>query len=159
MKQSAITLIILITLVVAPVSKAFATSLDDIFDEFKNYEQVEYVKIPRFVMWLAKFSDDSDATKKINGLKVLTFSKTESSVKNKFEKRFKQLSTGLETLLTANDDGDNVRILTKMKGDKFKDFYIYAADEDEIVLVKFSGTFSADDIMSLAEDEKNKKRH
>ena len=159
MKQSAITLIILITLVVAPVSKAFAASLDDIFDEFKNYEQVEYVKIPRFVMWLAKFSADSDATSTINGLKVLTFSKTDSSVKNKFEKRFKQLSTGLETLLTANDDGDNVRILTKMKGDKFKDFYIYATDEDEIVLVKISGTFSADEIMSLAEDEKNKKRH
>ena len=136
-----------------------ANPVDDIFDEFKNYEQVEYVKIPRFVMWLAKFSDDSDATKKINGLKVLTFSKTDSSVKNKFEKRFKQLSTGLETLLTANDDGDNVRILTKMKGDKFKDFYIYATDEDEIVLVKISGTFSADEIMSLAEDEKNKKRH
>lgn len=161
MKQSAITFVIFLALLVAPVTKAVAASLDDIFDEFKNYEQVEYVKIPRFVMWLAKFCDDenSNAAKKINGMQVLTFSKADGSIRNLFDKRFKQLSSGFETLLSANDDGDNVRILTKNDGNKFKNLYIYAADKDDIVLVKFSGTFTADEIMRLAEDEKNKDNH
>lgn len=158
MKQSVTTLIIVLTLLVAPAANAFGASLDNIFGEFKGSENVEYVKIPRFLMWIAGKADYSESVaSKIKGLKVLDLSKASDGVRNKFEKRFSELSAEHDTMLSATENGEKVRILTTAKDDKMHDIYIYACDKKELVLVKLSGTFTADDIKAVAEDhEKNK---
>lgn len=131
-----------------------AGNLDRLFDEFKDGGNVEYVKIPRFVMWLTKLggTDGDRVAKKVTGMKVLTIPDRNSFLGRHLDRRIEEESNGYEELINVKDDGDRVRIFSKVSGNKFKDMYILAADSSECVFVKFSGTFTADDFKDVKID-------
>ncbi len=131
-----------------------AGNLDSLFQEFKDGDDVEYVKIPHFVMWLVKLggTDGDRVAKKITAMKVLTMPDKNTFLRKHLERRIEEESNGYEELINVKDDSDRVRIFSKVSGKKFKNMYILAADSTDCVFVKFSGTFTADDFKDVKID-------
>lgn len=139
----------------AAVSGAWAGNPAKLFDEFRNTENAEYVKVPKFLLWLTKISGtvgDVPAVGKISGVRVLDIDGADNAVKSKFEKRLKEEAKDFDELINVKDDDTRVRIFTRADGNKFKDLYIFTVDSSDCSFIELSGKFTAEDLKKIAED-------
>ena len=119
--------------------------------EFKKESNAEYVCIPKILMLMgAAFNDDAGLTKNANSLRVLDLEGCPDDVRKRFTERLNDIK-GYDTLMKVKDDGDEVRILAKIKGDRIKEFFIVTAGED-CSAVLFKGSFSKEDIAKIIND-------
>ncbi len=129
-----------------------AGELDAVFNEFKNRTNVEYVKVPKWLVKLGSLSADISAeplADKVEGVKVLSMSDASKADKARFDNRFSKAASSLDEMLRVNDGGDKVTILTRKDGDKYRNIYILATDSSQCTLVEISGKFTADDIREM----------
>ena len=127
-----------------------------IFEEFKNVENAEYVKVPRFLMWLARATggiNDVPMAGKVSGVKVLEISGIKAADRARFDRRLASETSGLEELINVKDDGSKVRIFSHADGKTFKNLYILATDSADCSFIEISGKFTADDLKKICDDK------
>lgn len=140
---------------------AFAQIAGSLIDQFKNEPKAEFVHIPRLMMAMGKITpkggiydkDDpagNDIIKKISSMRMLDLGCCSPDTKQRFQNAIANLNTkGYEELIHANDDGDNTRILTKMKGGKICELLILNGSNDDCTVVELKGKIRTSDLSKL----------
>lgn len=139
----------------AAIFGAMAGNPAKLFDEFKNAENAEYVKVPRMLLWLAHASGsmkDVPAVGKVSGIKVLSIEGVKNKTKTDFDRRLKEEMDGYDQLLSVKDDNTRVRIFSRADGKKFKNLYIFAVDSADCTFIELSGKFTAEDLKKIADN-------
>lgn len=149
--------------ITACAEKEQNNNVDRLFKDFASETSAEYVKVPRFLMWVGTTfasGDESESriAKKIKGVRVLELSDCNEDVKARFCDRVNDLRTeGLEEIVRMNDSGEKVRIYGKVKGDDIKDLLVFCGDRDgDCVLVEIKGKFGMGDIADIMDTQVKK---
>jgi len=127
-----------------------------LFDEFKNAENAEYVKVPKVLMLAARAGGSFNGvpmTGKISGIKVLSLESAGNRTRTDFDRRLKEEMNGFDELLNVKDNSRRVRIFSRTEGNKFKNLYILTTDSADCAFIELSGKFSAEDLKKIAENE------
>ncbi len=126
-----------------------------LFDEFKHADNAEYVKVPRFLLWIAKAAGSFEGVPlagKISGIKVLTLEGASAQSNARFDSRLKEETADYDELINVKDDDSRVRIFSRADGEKFRNLYILAIDNSECAFIELSGKFTVDDLRKIAEE-------
>lgn len=140
-----------------------AQSVSSIINEFKYKENVEYVNIPPYVMWLGRLfmegGEEAELAKKVNSVRVLDLDGSPDDVKRQFLSRVIRMSKKeYETLVQVNDESDRMRLFAKGKGDTINELLILCAGEDECTLIQLNCKIKREDVSALV-NEQTRKRH
>ena len=87
-----------------------AQTVDDLFKEFKNKENVEYIEIPKVMMSMAsglvKKEDGGDLVKKINHVRILSI-EDNPTLSQEFSLKASNLKKkGYEEMVTSNEGNE-----------------------------------------------------
>lgn len=138
-------------------------SSDDIFQEFASEKQAESVTVNSFLMWIAKRfvgnEPGSEVLNKISSVKVLDLESCSPAVKSRFAERAKFVDVkGMEPLVEANDDGDKVKVLAKIKDETIHRILIMSYGNNDCCLVEVNGKFKLDELDSVVKSQMPKKK-
>ena len=131
-------------------------AIDRFFETYQDNEEftMVYVSPKMFQMFAKVAGDELDAelqglVNDLEGLKVL---KTETNSLQVYKDAIKKIPTNeYELLMTARDDGQNIKILTKTKGeDIIEELLLLVGGEEEFILVSFVGNINLNDLAKVA---------
>ena len=130
-----------------------AQTVDDLFKEFKDKNNVECVNIPKALLSMApavvKKEKGSDLIKKIDNIRILNIENDDALCKE-FKARAANLNKkGYETMVNSNEDNEKTLILVKTKGDVISEMVILDLEPSECSLIQLKGKFSSNDINGL----------
>ena len=130
-----------------------AQTVDDLFKEFKDKNNVECVNIPKALLSMApavvKKEKGSDLIKKIDNIRILNIENDDALCKE-FKARAANLNKkGYETMVNSNEDNEKSLILVKTKGETISEMVILALEPSECSLIQLKGKFSSNDINGL----------
>jgi hypothetical protein len=101
---------------------------------------------------------DEDLASTISSMQVLDLGDCSKDIKGFVSSRVNALKDhGYETVLSANDGGENTLILSKMKGDKIVEVLIFSIEKDDkdCSMVQFKGSISKEALMKeMGNDDK-----
>lgn len=134
-------------------TNSMAQTVADIFNEFKDKPNVQFVSLPKTLMSLAAngVEDDNkkELLKRMDSIVILSIEDDDQLVKQ-FEKKVKNLSKkGYEQMVNSNDDGEKAQILVKTKGDAITEMLVISIDGDECALVQICGNIRPQDVNDL----------
>lgn len=140
----------------------FAQSTKDIFEEFGKEWNAESVTISPFLMTIGRLfmdNDTPDIVKSIRSMKVLDLEDCSYKVKTRFNEKVNSLQLeGYETMIQTIDNGENVRILSRMENDAIRELLIVCTGNDDCALIQLNGKIKKEDIAELVNEEtKNRK--
>ena len=140
----------------------FAQSTKDIFEEFGKEWNAESVTISPFLMTIGRLfmdNDTPDIVKSIRSMKVLDLEDCSNKVKTRFNEKVNSLQLeGYETMIQTIDNGENVRILSRMENDAIRELLIVCTGNDDCALIQLNGKIKKEDIAELVNEEtKNRK--
>jgi len=144
-----ITVLIVTVLGIMPV---LAGALDHVFDKYRQLENAEYVRIPKFLMIMAgddaKIDKDLPLSGKVSGMKVLNIDGCSDGTRAEIERSIRKTASekDMEEMIRANSDGEQCQIWFESKGDKIKSIYILAMEKGELSLIEFSGNFKMTEV-------------
>lgn len=151
MKTRILTIIMSIALSAASVN---AGNFDKVFDQFRNSNHAEYVKVPAWLMklgsWFADKSDHFDGLGikgSMSGCRMLDMSGCSEVDKTAFQKAVcASKVTDLEEILRKGGS-DKAIIWIKSDGRRIKKLYIFSGGASgDCMLVELSGNFRFEDI-------------
>lgn len=128
-----------------------AGTFDEIFNEYKNMENAEYVKIPKFLMKLAgnkaEVPDDLPIKGKVSGMRILNITDIGNDTGKRINDSAKNLAAknNMQEMLRHTSDGEECRIWFSMSKDKVKEIYLLYTEPDEVSLLEFTGNFRLTD--------------
>ena len=94
---------------------------------------------------------DIPGLKGTDSVQVLDLSSCSSNIKDDFAKKVKTLKDeGYETLVRSNENGENVRVLVKIKNEEIRELVVISTGNDSS-LVKIKGKFKKSDIAKLTD--------
>jgi hypothetical protein len=130
-----------------------AQTVDDLFKEFKDKNNVECVNIPKALLSMApavmKKEKGSDLVKKIDHIRILNIENDDALCKE-FKARAANLNKkGYETMVNSNEDNEKTLVLVKTKGDSISEMVILALEPSECSLIQLKGKFNSNDIKGL----------
>ena len=137
-------------------AQAQTDAIDRFFDSYQDDENftMVYVSPKMFQMFAKVAGDELDAelqglVKDLKGLKILN---TEVNPLQVYKDALKKIPTDeYELLMTARDDGQNIKILTKTKGDDIiEELLLLVGGKDEFTLVSFVGNINLNDLAKVA---------
>ena len=139
---------------------SYSQNVDQLLKKVSQTESIEKVKISGFMMSLGKAFGGLGDIPMANGIKsleVYTLSNCASNLKKDFTELFNNAKDGsdYETLIFAKDKGDGVRIMVKKEKDIIKEMVLLCMDENEPVIIKFSGKIKEKDLTELVNKYKN----
>ena len=137
---------------------ANAITVDDCFKKFSSAPNAKYVKVNSFLMTIAKMSvgNDPEAAliKKFDSMRVITLENCSETVKKQFANFMTSGSLDdMEEFVSANDDGNKVKILIKTKNDLIRKMLVVCYGAKDCCLVEINGKFSIDDIEDVANSQ------
>ena len=140
----------------------FAQSTKDIFEEFGKEWNAGSVTISPFLMTIGRLfmdNDTPDIVKSIRSMKVLDLEDCSNKVKTRFNEKVNSLQLeGYETMIQTIDNGENVRILSRMENDAIRELLIVCTGNDDCALIQLNGKIKKEDIAELVNEEtKNRK--
>lgn len=143
----------LFALMLLLATNSMAQTATDIFNEFKDKPNVQFVSLPKTLMSLAAngVEDDNkkELLKKMDSIVVLSIEDDDQLVKQ-FEKKVKNLSKkGYEQMVNSNDDGEKAQILVKTKGDAITEMLVISIEDNECALVQICGNIRPQDVNDL----------
>ncbi len=150
MKRTAI--ILLIATLFLPITLAAKlTTPDELFKEFASAPKAEAVNVNSFLMWLAKLGAGNDPeaeiVKKISSVRVLDLESCSKEIKTRFANRATEVSVnGMEDLVNVNEDGNQVKILAKIKNEEIHKLLVICYGADDCCLVEINGKFDMKDL-------------
>lgn len=131
-------------------------AIDKFFEQYQDDEEftMVYVSPKMFEMFTRIAGDELDVelksiVKDLKGLKVL---KTETNAEQIYKDAVKRIPTKeYEILMTARDEGQNIKVLTKTQGeDVIEELLLLVGGADEFVLVSFVGNINLNDLARIA---------
>ena len=141
---------IFITLLIVAVAAIGASAQSAFFKECEKLPRVQTVYVSKLMLGMAAKSgittgnvDVSSLVSKLDALEVIN---AEGEAVKTLEKKIQPL-TGYETLLTVNDDGENVQILFKDLGKGRSEFRIVVHEPDQLAIVCFLGTMTMEEVI------------
>lgn len=134
-------------------TNSMAQTAADIFNEFKDKPNVQFVSLPKTLMSLAangvEDENKKELLKKMDSIVILSIEDDNQLVKQ-FEKKVKNLSKkGYEQMVNSNDDGEKAQILVKTKGDAITEMLVISIEDDECALVQICGNIRPQDVNDL----------
>lgn len=136
---------------------AAAGNPEKLFDEFRNVDNADYVRVRRAFLWAFRATGmlkGVPAVGNITGIKVLDFDIMTPETKERFDRRLAEETEEWEEVLrTRDDDGSLVRMFSRTDGKKLHDLYIFTTEQSEAQFVRLGGTFSTDDLLQLADKQ------
>ena len=141
----------------------FAQSTKDIFEEFGKEWNAESVTISPFLMTIGRLfmdNDTPDIVKSIRSMKVLDLEDCSSKVKTRFNEKVNSLQLeGYETMIQTIENGEKVRILTRMENDAIRELLIVCIGDDDCSLIQLNGKIKKEDIAELVNEETKKRKN
>ena len=137
-------------------ASAQSDAIDRFFEQYQDDEEftMVYVSPKMFEMFAKVAGDELDMelqslVKDLKGLKVL---RTEKNADQVYKDAMGKIPTKeYELLMTARDDGQNIKILTKTKGeDIIEELLLLVGGSDEFILVSFMGNINLNDLAKIA---------
>lgn len=143
-----------IALIFALSLNGYAQNIDQFLKNVSKTENIDRVKIGRFMMTLGKaFGGVSNmpVARGVHSLEVYDLSCCNSNLRKDLAKQINNLKDGggYETLLMTKSDEDNVRIMIKKKKDVISDIVILCMDDSDSAIIKLSGKIKESDIAEL----------
>jgi hypothetical protein len=144
-----LTILALVFTLILPIVSA--GTFDEIFNEYKNMENAEYVKIPKFLMKLAgnkaEVPDDLPIKGKVSGMRILNITDIGNDTGKRINDSAKNLAAknNMQEMLRHTSDGEECRIWFSMSKDKVKEIYLLYTEPDEVSLLEFTGNFRLTD--------------
>lgn len=134
-------------------TNSMAQTAADIFNEFKDKPNVQFVSLPKTLMSLAAngVEDDNkkELLKRMDSIVILSIEDDDQLIKQ-FEKKVKNLSKkGYEQMVNSNDDGEKAQILVKTKGDAITEMLVISIEDNECALVQICGNIRPQDVNDL----------
>lgn len=134
-------------------TNSMAQTAADIFNEFKDKPNVQFVSLPKTLMSLAangvEDEKKKELLKRMDSIVILSIEDDDQLVKQ-FEKKVKNLSKkGYEQMVNSNDDGEKAQILVKTKGDAITEMLVISIEDDECALVQICGNIRPQDVNDL----------
>lgn len=134
-------------------TNSMAQTAADIFNEFKDKPNVQFVSLPKTLMSLAangvEDENKKELLKKMDSIVILSIEDDNQLVKQ-FEKKIKNLSKkGYEQMVNSNDDGEKAQILVKTKGDAITEMLVISIEDNECALVQICGNIRPQDVNDL----------
>ena len=134
-------------------TNSMAQTAADIFNEFKDKPNVQFVSLPKTLMSLAangvEDENKKELLKKMDSIVILSIEDDNQLVKQ-FEKKVKNLSKkGYEQMVNSNDDGEKAQILVKTKGDAITEMLVISIEDNECALVQICGNIRPQDVNDL----------
>lgn len=151
---------ILVLTVIMACQTGFAQNVDALYNYFKDEKGVESVSVSPLLMKFARlFMDEEDKNnpliRGVNSVKVLDLEECSEKVKEHFTNEVARLKlNGYETWLQAKEDGENVKIIAKMKDDIIRELLVMSTGKGDCALVMIKGNIKKDDIQAIIEDDK-----
>ncbi|MBK5721724.1 DUF4252 domain-containing protein [Dysgonomonas sp. Marseille-P4677] len=132
----------------------YSQNIDQLLNKVSKAENIEKVKIGKFMMSLGKTFGgigDTPLVRGIHSMEVYDLSSCNYSFKEDLAKQFHKIKdgNGYETLIYAKDKTDGVRIMVKKKKDTISEMLILCMDKNEPSIIKFSGKIKENDIAEL----------
>ena len=150
------------TALIIACQSTFAQSTKDIFEEFGKEWNAESVSISPFLMNIGRLFMDSDTpeiAKSINSMKVLDLEDCSNKVKARFNEKVNNLQLeGYETMIQAIEDGEKVRILTRIENNTVRELLIVCTGNDDCALIQLNGKIKKEDIAELVNEETKKRK-
>ena len=141
----------------------FAQSTKDLFEEFGKEWNAESVSISPFLMTIGHLfmdSDTPDIAKSIRSMKVLDLEDCSSKVKTRFNEKVNNLQLeGYETMIQTIENGEKVRILTRMENDAIRELLIVCTGNDDCALIQLNRKIKKEDIAELVNEETKKRKN
>ena len=141
----------------------FAQSTKDIFEEFGKEWNAESVTISPFLMTIGRLFMDNDTpniVKSIRSMKVLDLEDCSNKVKTRFNEKVNSLQLeGYETMIQTIENGEKVRILTRMENDAIRELLIVCTGNDDCALIQLNGKIKKEDIAELVNEETKKRKN
>ena len=126
-------------------------TVDVLFKNFSKEKNVTHVKIGGLIMTFVRAFTD---TKGVAGVEVFSFEDCDGKVKEKLNAAIKNLKDSTyETLISTTQDGENTKILVKVKGDFINEIVVIAGG-DEPAFVRIKGKIKPDDIQDVVKNNK-----
>lgn len=134
-------------------TNSMAQTATDIFNEFKDKPNAQFVSLPKTLMSLAangvEDENKKELLKKMDSIVILSIEDDDQLVKQ-FEKKVKNLSKkGYEQMVNSNDDGEKAQILVKTKGDAITEMLVISIEDNECALVQICGNIRPQDVNDL----------
>lgn len=140
----------------------FAQSTKDIFEEFGKEWNAESVSISPFLMSIGRMfmdSDTPDIAKSIRSMKVLDLEDCSDRVKARFNEKVNNLQLeGYETMIQSIENGEKVRILTRIEDNTVRELLIVCTGNDDCALIQLNGKIKQEDIAELVNEETKKRK-
>ena len=131
-----------------------AQTVDDLFKEFKNKENVEYTEIPKVMMSMAsglvKKEEVGDLVKKINHVRILSIEDNPTLSQEFSQKASNLKKKGYEEMVSSNEENEKTLILVKSKGEAISEMVILAIEPSECSLIQLKGKLRPSDINNLS---------
>jgi len=133
---------------------SYAQNVDQFLKNVSKTENIDHVKIGRFMMSIGKMFggvSNMPVARGVHSLEVYDLSDCNWQKKKELVDQIGNLKDGdgYETLLMAKDKDDNVRIMIKRKKNVISDILILCMDKDDPTIVKLSGKIKEKDIAEL----------
>ncbi|MFT4534704.1 MAG: hypothetical protein ACJA1A_001991 [Saprospiraceae bacterium] len=147
---------LLVVLFIAASANAQVDAIDRFFETYQDDDAFTMVYVsPKMFKMFAKVAGDEldtelqNLVKDLKGLKILRTDKDAVAV---YKSAIKKIPTNeYELLMTARDDGQNVKILTKSKGDDvIEELLLLVGGANEFILVSFVGNINLNDLAKVA---------
>lgn len=157
---------IIALLLSASMLSACAGGPRDVFSEFKDKKNAEYVHVPRMLvkmgMALAKNVDgdeNMDILRHISSVKVLDMEECDTEAKREFAEAVGQLRfDGYELLTRVKDETDNVSVYVRKKGSYIRELLVVNSGRDDCMMVSVKGKIHEKDINRLLQEDIMKKK-
>lgn len=142
----------------------YAQDMTQLVKDISATENVEKLKIRRFMMTLGKmFSgiNNIPGVKEIHSMEIFSLEDCDQNIREKFMDRFQNVEdgNGYETLIRVKDEEESVRIMIKKEKNIIKEIVLLCVDDSDPTLLKFSGKIKESDIEKLINKYSNEKNN
>ena len=126
-------------------------TVEALFANFSKEKNITHVKIGGLIMTFARAFTD---TKGVSGVEVFSFEECDGQVKEKLNTAIKNLKdSAYETLISTTQDGENTKILVKVKDEYISEIVIVTGGK-EPAFVRVKGKIKPDDMQDVVKNNK-----
>lgn len=124
-------------------------TMNQLFNEFSNIEQINHVKIGNITMKLASVFTE---TMGVDGIEVLEFGECGNDVKERFAKAIKELNDpDFETMVTSNEKDSRTKVLVRIEKEMIREMVVLTTGNSN-ALVRIKGKIKPSDIEKVMND-------
>ncbi|MBO4827133.1 MAG: DUF4252 domain-containing protein [Prevotella sp.] len=140
---------LMLALMLAMATNMMAQSVDDIFKEFRDMPNVDFVNLPKAMIGAITAKTGKDKLKDVEMLRALNI-ENNKDLQDKFAKKVQGISKkGYEEMVNSNEENEKTQILVKTDGEVLTEILIIHLATDESGIVQICGKIRPEDLNDL----------